>query len=334
MSTLYQSPLWRSINESIYKKPIFEISLWGREYRWTIKQMRIAGQEVRRSMLHGISFSSLDHFDTQFQQDLLAYKRDHKTGRDLFLQVGVDMPIATYATTHTKRHEEDALQKMSYIERDFLTWYDLRPTCREHMPHATILLDTVGTLEDWKRNCSDSGKRMINKGNKAGLTFELITEEKERRAYRKMRYTMSYDKWFSVISEEHFIALMDMLTTLQSGRLFVAKKDGEIVSGSVCLAHEQQLIYLYGATERAFGNIGAHYRLTIHIRGRARDHHYEQFDLLGIAPPGSWEDHTLAGVTRFKQSFWGTTVIYAGSYDCICSPWWYRAFKTWRTMKS
>lgn len=76
---------------------------------------------------------------------------------------------------------------------------------------------------------------------------------------------------------------------------------------------------MYGATDRAFGNIGAHYRLTMHIRSWAREHEYEKFDLLGIAPPGSDETHYLAGVTRFKESFGGETIVYAGSYDCICS---------------
>jgi lipid II:glycine glycyltransferase (peptidoglycan interpeptide bridge formation enzyme) len=41
----------------------------------------------------------------------------------------------------------------------------------------------------------------------------------------------------------------------------------------------------------------------MHIRGRARDHHFSEFDLLGIAPPGTEDSHYLAGVTRFKQSF-------------------------------
>lgn len=75
------------------------------------------------------------------------------------------------------------------------------------------------------------------------------------------------------------------------------------MSGSLCLQVEQQLIYLYGATDRAFGAIGAHYRLTLHILAWARDHHMDQFDLLGIAPPGADTTHSLAGVTRFKQSF-------------------------------
>jgi hypothetical protein len=333
MTTFYQSTLRRSINETVYKKPVFELSLWGTTYWWTTKQLRIAGQEVRWSMIHGVQLPTLDTFAEQFQHDLQAYRRDHRKGRDLFLQIGVDMPAASYPTQQAETHREPTLQAMQFVDRDFLSWYDLRPTCREHMPHATIMLSTEGTMEERKRACSDSGKRMINKGQKAGLTFELLTTEKERRGFWHMWYAMSYDKWFAVISEDHFVSLMEMLTSTKQGRLFVAKKDDAVVSGSVCLAHEKQLIYLYGATDRAWGNIGAHYRLTMHIRGRARDEGFTQFDLWGIAEPWAADDHHLAGVTRFKQSFGGETIVYAGSFDCICSPRWYRAFKAWRSMK-
>ena len=156
--------------------------------------MRLMGQEVRRSMVHGVTLPSLDIFASDFQQGILAYKRDHKTGRDLFLQVGIDMPVISYHTHDTEQHQAKALQKMSYFERDLLTWYDLRPTCREHMPHATIILDTTGNMEDWKQQSSTSGKRMINKGQKADLSFHVVTEEKEWRAFWHMRYAMSYDK--------------------------------------------------------------------------------------------------------------------------------------------
>gem|GEM_PF-4487718 len=104
------------------------------------------------------------------------------------------MPVASYITKRTASHVDEAQQKMAFIDRDLLTWYDLRPTCREHMPHATIVLDTKGTIEDRKKECSDSGKRMVNKGQKAGLTFSLLADEKERRTFWRMRYTMSYDK--------------------------------------------------------------------------------------------------------------------------------------------
>lgn len=96
---------------------------------------------------------------------------------------------------------------------------------------------------------------------------------------------------------------MDFLRTQDAGQLFLAKKGATIVSGSLCLWIDDQLIYLYGATDRSFGPIGAHYWLTVQLLQRAQDAGKTSFDLLGIAPPGAGEDHPLAGVTRFKQSF-------------------------------
>jgi hypothetical protein len=49
-------------------------------------------------------------------------------------------------------------------------------------------------MEEWKQQSSTSGKRMINKGQKADLSFQVVTEEKEWRAFWHMWYAMSYDK--------------------------------------------------------------------------------------------------------------------------------------------
>lgn len=122
---------------------------------------------MRWSMIHGVRLATLDRFDEQFHQDLLAYKRDHKTGRDLFLQIGIDMSVAAYPTARAAVHETQAQDRLQYVDRDMLSWYDLRVTCREHMPHATLVLPTNGTMDEWQKACSTSGKRMVNKAGKA-----------------------------------------------------------------------------------------------------------------------------------------------------------------------
>lgn len=62
------------------------------------------------------------------------------------------------------------------------------------MPHATIVLDTKGTMEDYIRVCSDNGKRMINKGKKAALNFSVATTQDERKDFWTLWYATSYDK--------------------------------------------------------------------------------------------------------------------------------------------
>lgn len=331
MFSFYQSPLWRHIQETIYKKSVFDVVLWNNAYRWIVKQMKILWQTKRWSMIHGVRPLALDKLDSAFCDDLSARKRDHWS-HDLFLQIWCDLPLGSRNTKHEKMPDRFD-QLLAYVQRDFLTWYDLRPTVREHMPHATIILETTWTIEEWKTACSDSGKRMINKWQKAWLTFAVALLEKEWIAYWQVRYATAYDKWFSIIPQEQFLALMHYLTESKQWWLFVAKKWDAIVSWSVCVQFWDQVIYLYWATDRWYGDIGAHYWLTLHIRARARDHHFLSFDLLGIAPPGSNEKHALYWVTRFKQSFWWKTIVYAGSYDLVCSKIGYQAFKAWRVVR-
>lgn len=51
------------------------------------------------------------------------------------------------------------------------------------------------------------------------------------------------------------MALMSYLIETKQGNLFLAKKGKDIVSGSIILTYEKDLIYLYGATDRSFGAI-------------------------------------------------------------------------------
>lgn len=86
------------------------------------------------------------------------------------------------------------------------------------------------------------------------------------------------------------------------------------------------MVYLYGATARAYGDIGAHYWLNRQLMHWAKEHHCTQYDLLGIAPIGLEQNHALAGVTRFKQSFGGETVSYVGNMDLILNTFLYKTF--------
>ena len=53
---------------------------------------------------------------------------------------------------------------------------------------------------------------------------------------------------------------------------------------------------------------------------------YSLYDLLGVAPPGR-EDHYLSGVTRFKQSFGGETIVSLGNYDRVFNSTLYRVMQ-------
>ena len=88
--------------------------------------------------------------------------------------------------------------------------YDLKPSVREHMPSATLMLDiSLGAL-DMKADFSKSCKRFLNKARKADVSFYLA-EQKEREKFRHVRYTMAYDKGLSILSQDMVLDLMNYL---------------------------------------------------------------------------------------------------------------------------
>jgi len=195
------------------------------------------------------------------------------------------------------------------------------------MPDATVLLDLSAWIEPLQAWYSRSCKRYINKAKKHDLTFVLAKKE-QWSLFRENRYEMSYDKWFAVLWRDVFLDLMMYITESEQWDLFLAMKWDEIVSGSVMLRIQKDMYYLYGSTNRAYGDIWWHYRLKNQLFARAVEQWYESCDLLWVAPPYNMDEHYLWWVTRFKQSFGGKTILYTWNYDLVFNSMLYRLMQS------
>ena len=58
----------------------------------------------------------------------------------------------------------------------------------------------------------------------------------------------------------------------------------------------------------------------------AKEKGLKYFDFWGIAPANAPKDHPWAGFTKFKKSFGGFPVEYAGTYDIVLNPTKYRLY--------
>ncbi len=329
MSWFYQSHLRNHINKNIYKKPTFSVDFLWKTYQWVVKQQRRLWKTFRWYMIHGVTIENYTAYSADLHIFLKQLKRDHSLSWwDILFQIGCVDIIDETATQviKTQEHKEKIIQQRTLIESDLHQRYDLRPSWREHMPNATIVLDT--TTQPTKRILSESGKRYVNKWAKAWLHFVELTTKQDWINYRETRYTLSYDKWFSIMPQETFLELMHFLKHEKKWTLFAALNDKkEIVSWAVYLFYGKQMIYLYGATDRSYGAIGAQYRLTFEILKRAHEHNRTSLDLLWVAPVWQEHDHHLSWVTRFKQAFDWKTISYLWNYDIVFNTLLYKTFK-------
>lgn len=330
----YQSDLRKTINQEIYQKPSFELELLWNTYHWIVKSQRRLWRQLNRYMVHGVEWAEIDGSNTVLQEELTRVRRDFaKSSGDIFFQLWFLDPMWTGDTAELKKDEKlttDLIQKKTTLN-EHMTPLELYPSRREHMPDTTIRIPLSWGLDAMRSGYSKSGKRYINKAKKADLSYDVATAQ-EWKVFREIRYTMSYDKGFAIIDQESFIRLMEYLTSTQQWALHLAKKGKKIVSGSVVLHNDKDLIYLYGATDREHGAIWGHYRLTDQIMKRWSHHGYETYDLLWVAPPGQ-DDHYLSSVTRFKQAFGWETIVSVGNYDLVFNSLLYRAFQVVKTRR-
>jgi len=118
----------------------------------------------------------------------------------MFFQCGI---VDILSKNKTKRLKDpkviEELQKRRIYQRSNMRErYDMKPSFREHMPDATLVLDLTLNAMEMKQEFSKSCKRFLNKAKKAELSFALATE-KEWKDFWKIWYTMAYDKGFSTL---------------------------------------------------------------------------------------------------------------------------------------
>ena len=184
------------------------------------------GKQFQRYMLHGFEIPTYENFSEEFHQVLVQLKRDYGRGfGDLFFQLGIANVFDSRPTSEVKEPEirTTLLTQRKNIEQNCKTRYDLIPSWREHMPQATIVLDLTLSKEQRSKDLSDSGKRYLNKGKKAELTFVQATDT-DWAGFWDVRYTTAFDKGFAVVPKEQFLRLRDFLISEKKGTLFLLKK--------------------------------------------------------------------------------------------------------------
>lgn len=177
---------------------------------------------------------------------------------------------------------------------------------------------------DITSNC----KQAIKKAQRHHLEFVEATP-KEWDAFYDIRRGTASKKSFFILTKPMYDALRKYVIDNKAGALMLVKDpSGHIVSGSIYLfdKKEKALVYLYGATDRKAGNIGANNFLKWEVIKRSKAQGYEIFDLLGGAPTG-YPKHELVSVSHFKESMGGVKYELTGSYDIVGNPFMYKLYK-------
>jgi len=161
---------------------------------------------------------------------------------------------------------------------------------------------TVGAIED----AAD--------GSPIEALHDLVTETQRRAG-------------FPLPSRDRYRVAWRALAGAGRAAILEARRRGELLASGMVVVEGERSFYLFSGSrreERGEPKHYASYALQWAMMRYARDRGARTHDLWGVAPPGAGPEHPWHGVGLFKKGFGGREVTWAGSWDVVVDPTWYR----------
>lgn len=328
---LYQSDIRQYIQTHIYRKPTFHADFLGQKYFGMIKKKQIWPLSIQWHQILWVRIQMFLHDPDYIITEFAKLRGDLASNYgDMFVQIGLIDELCQYHSHELKDEKlrEDIKSRRIFLEQMLQDRFGLVVTVRENMPMANVTIDCRQWREQIQAWFSTSCRNHIKKWLAQQYHFEPQASNQDISDFWTIWQETMHHKGVSTITKQMYHHLLDYLSEWNKGGLYLVKHKHAIVSGSICLIDGPVMLYLYGASDRNRGNTWWHHLLKSHLIQYAIDHKLETFDFFGAAPSG-YDDHHLAGVSRFKESFWGLKTEYYGSYDIVTNHILYQMMK-WR----
>lgn len=133
----------------------------------------------------------------------------------------------------------------------------------------------------------------------------------------------------------YFQALWDHLIPEGMARLFLARHEGDYLSGALCFKINDKAWYVYGASSNEKRSVMPNYAMQWEMIRWARESGCAWYDFRGVSPRRRQEgedvselekDDHLQGLNRFKEGFSPRYVEYIGEFDLVYNRVLYAAY--------
>lgn len=203
-----------------------------------------------------------------------------------------------------------------------------RPT-KPIQPKLTLMLD-LSLSEDLLISQQHQKTRYnINLAKKKGVIVKEGSLADFEEVWKIFSQTSQRDE-FHLHPKNYY---QTMLATADSFKLLLATFENKIIALAIISRFGDTVTYLHGASDYQYRQLMAASLLQWEIIRSAKAQGYRYYDFHGIAPQGE-PKHSWAGISRFKRGFGGQEVSFAGAYDFIYQPGWYRMYEISRKLNS
>lgn len=193
---------------------------------------------------------------------------------------------------------------------------------------STIKLNISANLDSVMASLNQKGRHAIKRAERDGVAIELVasTDENCRIMYDLLASTAEGS--FRIRNYDYYRTFWQRYSTANSGQLFFAYVDGQIVAGAYAVILGSKSTYKDGASVRERTVYGASHLLQWRVIEWAKANGSVIHDFCGSPPAKDIKDpqHPHYGIGRFKTSFNKEVTDYIGAWDIIINP---SAYKIW-----
>lgn len=208
---------------------------------------------------------------------------------------------------------ERMLARLNYVhlEQRWTFWNSPRDEYR-------IDLRAAATADDLHAALDRDTRRCIRKGPKDGLSIEVAATEDDLRAFYDVFKDFSVSKRFMARGYEYQRQLWASYVSRGRGRLFLAKFEGKVIGGLLCVMFGGKCVAMHMGTPYQYQKLQSYYAYVWESIRWAKENGCEWYSFRGVGTTPTQE--------AFKRKFNPRVVSLAGYFDYPFKPLLYRLF--------
>lgn len=301
-------------------------------------------------------------FEKTADFQFLAIKKSTPLGTYLYLPYGPYVRTKNASKTAYKALKALAEREHAIFIRiepqspEIASYFLKQPNCRKSHdlnPHRTWALDLTPEKDQIIKNFATSTRRCHKDAPKKGLSVELSQNpEKDIKYLIKFQNKLAKTKNIGTFSPEYLkTEAIQPFSTLYLARYHTPEnppkipknsqntikprpkpKNGQVIAALLFFENQTTRFYMQGAEIPEYKYLPASVACMTAAMFDAKQKGLKKFDFWGIAPENASKNHPWNGFTRFKKSFGGYPLEYAGTHDLIFNYPKYHAYQILRSL--
>lgn len=202
---------------------------------------------------------------------------------------------------------------------------------RPFNPPLTNVIDLTQSFDDILRKMSKTNSYLWRKAEVNGITFSKTYTAAQIDDFLAMMQETAERAGAIFHTDDYYRLLIDTLGPTKRAGLAYAHHNGEAVVSALFVDDfaAKNRYYMHAGGFGKARKLSANSPLLTYLIHDAKKAGLERFDLFGVSPIGD-ESHRWAGISKFKRSFGGQDVEYAGTWEKPIRPLRYSLLSAFR----